>query len=331
MAQQRIIWTVLPHGRYEDGTFAGRLRVSIVASPRLTPEAADQQTLHSFPEWVRWPDTLKNVKFRLHIGAAVVDLQPTSQPDADLWSRFFNDTTPVAGFVFKNMSQVNLRSFAVRNVLGLLRTHYAGLAVQSAGTHPTLLPWKNAHPNLKGMLTDAGTRTQIVNLGDRQIELPLPGFNRFFDQDNPEGLDRRLGDLVFGPKSRIRSTPNGVGVDAQGNPVAGKAFPVRALPPDWTNPSGAGPTAPTMWQFTTRCEYPLYQASRFYRRRPLTKARADELNAQGQLRRPQLVNVPPPPPAPDYDFHQSVASFADYSGLLRALGLVIDCVLPVNS
>jgi hypothetical protein len=331
MAQQRIIWTVLPHGRYTDGDHAGQLRVSIVASPRLTPEAADQQTLQSFPEWVRWPDSLKNVRFRLRIGAAAVDLQPTSQADPDLWSRFFTGATPVAGFVFKNMAQVNLRSFAVRNVLGLLRTHYGGLAVQSAGTHPTLLPWKNAHPNLKGMLTDVGTRTQTINLGDRQIELPLPGFNRFFDQDNPEGLDRRLGDLVFGPKSRFRATAIGIGVDAQGNPVAGKAFPVRALPPDWSDPSGGGPAAPVMSQFSTAGEYTLYQANRFYRREPLTKARVDELNTQGQLRRAQLVNVPPPPPAPDYDFHQIVASFADYPALLRALGLVIDCALPANS
>jgi hypothetical protein len=331
MAQQRIIWTVLPHGRYESGPNAGQLRVSIVVSPRLTPEAADQQTLQSFPDWVRWPDTLKNVTFRLHIGSAVADLQPTSQSDPDLWSRFFDKTTPVAGFVFKDMSKVNLRSFAVRNVLGLLRTHYAGLAVQSADTHPTLLPWKNAQPNLKGMLTAAGTRTQLVNLGDRQIELPLPGFNRFFDQDNPEGLDRRLGDLVFGPKSRFVAAATGIGVDAQGNPIVGKTFPVRALPPDWSDPSGGGPGAPIMSQFSTAGEYTLYQANRFYRRDPLTRARANELNAQGQLRRPQLVNVPPPPPAPDYDFHQIVASFADYPALLRALGLVIDLPLPANS
>ena len=69
MAQQRIIWTVLPHGRYESGPNAGQLRVSIVVSPRLTPEAADQQTLQSFPDWVRWPDTLKNVTFRLREGS----------------------------------------------------------------------------------------------------------------------------------------------------------------------------------------------------------------------------------------------------------------------
>ena len=37
MAQQRIVWTVLPHGRFTDGDHAGQLRVSIVASPRLTP------------------------------------------------------------------------------------------------------------------------------------------------------------------------------------------------------------------------------------------------------------------------------------------------------
>ncbi|MGH9141931.1 MAG: hypothetical protein ACRD2I_12430, partial [Vicinamibacterales bacterium] len=235
MAQQRIIWTVLPHGRFEDGDYAGRLRVSIVASPRLTPQAADEQTLKAFPEWVQWPAALKGVKFRLHIGTQAVDLQPTSQADPDLWARFFNEGTAVAGFVFKNMAQVNLRSFAVRNLLGLMRTHYGALAVQSASTHPTLLPWKNAHPNLKGMLTDLGTRTQTVNLANQQIELPLPGFNRFFDQDNPEGLDRRLGDLVFGPKSRFHAAADGIGVDGQGNPVSGKTFPVRALPPDWSD------------------------------------------------------------------------------------------------
>ncbi|MGH9141727.1 MAG: hypothetical protein ACRD2I_11395, partial [Vicinamibacterales bacterium] len=78
-------------------------------------------------------------------------------------------------------------------------------------------------------------------------------------------------------------------------------------------------------------EYTLYQANRFYRREPLTKTKVDHLNAQGQLRRPQLVDVPPSPAAPDYDFHRIVAAFADYPALLRALGLVIDCALPVGS
>jgi hypothetical protein len=328
MAQQRIVWTVLPNGRGDDG----RLRVSIVASPRLTPEAPNEQVLKAFPEWLVWPKTLDGVKFGLRVnGGAPVGLEVTSKPDAALWSRLFHDDTPVAGFVFKDMTQANLRSFAVRNVLGLMRKHYGALAVQSAGTHPTLLPWKNAHPNLKGMLTDLGTRTQTISLGDHQIEVPLPGFDRFFDDRDNEGVERRLGDLVFGPKSRFRGQATGIGVDEQGNPQLGTAFPLRALPPDWSNPSGGGVGAAVMAQFTSAGEYTLYQANRFYRREPLTQARFDTLKAQQQLRRPQLVNVPPPPPAPDFDFHQIVASFGDYQGLLRALGLVIDCVLKSPS
>ena len=50
MAQQQIVWTVLPHGRVNEGPNAGRLRVSVVVSPRLTPQAADEQTLAAFPE-----------------------------------------------------------------------------------------------------------------------------------------------------------------------------------------------------------------------------------------------------------------------------------------
>lgn len=332
MPQQRIVWTVLPYGRVEDGAFAGRLRVSIVVSPRLTPLAASEQTLGAFPEWLNWPETLSHVTLGLRIGAApAIDLERISQADPSLWTRLFGSATPVAGFVFKNMALVNLRSFAVRNVLGLVRKHYGALAVQSASTHPTLLPWKNAHPGLKGMLTELGTRTQTINLGDRQIEVPLPGFDRFFDQDNPEGLERRLGDLVFGPRSRFQAAAAGIAVDAQGNPVSGPTFALRALPPDWIDPTGGGPSAPVMSQFSTAAEYTLYQANRFYRREPLTRKQMDQLAAQGQLRRPKLVNVPKPPPAPAYDFHRIVASFADYPSVLRALGLVIDCVLPADS
>src|SRR5262245_14753964 len=332
MAQQRIVWTVLPHGRVEEGEFKGRLRVSIVASPRLTPQSDAEQVLSAFPEWLEWSSTLDQVKFRLRINNnPPVDLERLSKVDAGLWERLFPDTTPVAGFEFKNMSLVNLRSFAVRNVLGLLRTYYGLLAVQSASSHPTLLPWKDAHPGLKGMLTDLGTRTQTFNFGDRQIEMPLPGFSRFFDDKNREGLEQRLGDLVFGPRSRFRTPSVGIDVDQAGNPVAGPDVAIRALPPDWIDPTGGGPSAPVMSQFSTAAEYTLYQANRFYRREPLTEAQFAQLKADKQLRRPKLVNVPPAPKPPDHDFHSTVASFADYPMVLRALGLVIDCALPPNS
>lgn len=315
MAKQAIIWTVLPWGRVE-----GRWRVSVVVSPRLTPEAANQQVLSAFPEWLDWPKTLEGVRFGLRVGAQTVGLRPVTQPDSALWTSLFLADTPVAGFVFKDMSKVNLRSFPVRNVLGMLRKHYGSLAVQSAGTHPTLLPWKDAHPGLKGMLTDLGTRTQKIPLADRQIEVPLPGFDRLFDDANREGLEQRLRQMVFGPKSNYRAPTAGIGADEAGQPVQGPQFPIRVLPPDWSNPADGGPDAPLMSQFASAGEYTLYQANRFYRREPPS---AQQL----AMRRPDLANVPAPPKAPDYDFHRILASYADYPALLRALGLVIDCVL----
>ena len=167
----------------------------------------------------------------------------------------------------------------MRSVLALVRQYYGNLAVQSSSTHPTLLPWKDAHPGLKGMLTDLGTRTQQINLGSGSIQVPVPGFNRFFDDDNKEGIDARLRALVFGSKSRNRGTSTGAGVDPQGNPTQGAAFPLRVLPTEWTDPASAGTNAPIMSQFTTAAEYTLYQADRFYRRVPLTQEKIDKLNA----------------------------------------------------
>ncbi|HEY4307488.1 MAG TPA: hypothetical protein VGM82_23645 [Gemmatimonadaceae bacterium] len=327
MAQQRIIWTVLPNGRGPDG----RLRVSITVSPRLTPQTSSEQVLKAFTEWRDWPSTLAQAKFRLRVGAQAIDLTPSSKPDSRVWSRLFHDDTPVAGFVFKNMAQVNLRSYSVRSVLALVRQYYGNLAVQSSSTHPTLLPWKDAHPGLKGMLTDLGTRTQSINFGSTSIQVPVPGFNRFFDDDNKQGVEAQLGTLVFGPKSRNRGTSTGTAIDGQGNPTQGAAFPLRVLPTEWVDPVNAGTNAPIMSQFTTSAEYTLYQADRFYRRVPLTQEKIDKLKASEQLRRPKLVDVPPTPAAPDFDFHRIVASFSDYSGLLRALGLVIDFTLPAGS
>src|SRR5215216_3929479 len=137
MATQKIVWTVLPHGRVEEGPLAGRLRVSVVVSPRLTPQTAGEQTLTSFADWRNWPKTLDAIAFKLRVGSNTVALEPIAKTDPELWDRLLPGHTPVAGFVFKDMSQVNLRSFPVRNVLGLLREHYGKLAVQSGSTHPT--------------------------------------------------------------------------------------------------------------------------------------------------------------------------------------------------
>ncbi|RAP40150.1 hypothetical protein BYZ73_16555 [Rhodovulum viride] len=321
MAEQFLVWTVLPYGRVADGgEHDGKWRVSLVVSPRLTPQAPDEQVLKAYEPWLDWPATLERANFRGRIGSTLVRLTPVSKPDSALWKRFFTEETPVAGFVYTDMSRVNLRSYAVRNVLAFARRHYGRLAAQSGDEHPVLLPWKDADPALKGMLGDLGTRTQIINFGDRSVEVPLPGFSRFFGDDIDKILDRS----VFSDHSVFSMAVPGPGVEGEtGTPDAAESRPRRALPPDWVPPAAAGAAAGVMGQFTSADEYTFYQADRFYRR-----TRASDL--EKLKRRPDFKDVTPPPPAPEYDFHRIVASYADYGDLKRGLGLVIDCVLDTG-
>ena len=320
MADQRLMWTALPDGRDENGA----LRVSVVVSPRLTPQAPDEQVLEAFPEFLDWPATLQGACFALATGVQDFEMTLTSKPDSTLWSKLFSGETPVAGFVYPDFSKANWRSFPVRNVLGTVRRHYAQIAATGGGDHPTLLPWKEADPALRDMLEDLGTRTHVINLGDRQIELPLPGFDRFYGEENP--VDPVLNRIVFGRKSVYTTDEPG--------PVTGKtpgglperiSVETRAMPPDWYNPRPGGPGTPLvnrpdavlMDQFASAEEYSLYQADRFYRR---TRATEDEK----KMRVPSYQNIPEGPKAPDFDFHRIIASYGDYGHLLRALGLVLD-------
>jgi hypothetical protein len=318
MTQQTQLWTALPNGRVEDGADAGRLRISIVVSPRLTPQAPKEQVLKAFRDWRNWPKTLDGIKLVLRIDGQRVELQPLNAADPALWERLLPADTPVAGFVFKDMSQVNLRSYSVPGVLGLVRQHYGRLAVQATNSHPTLLPWKDAHPDLKGMLTDLGTRSQFIGLADRKLEVLLPGFGRFHDNDAREPIEQALRDGVFGNDSPYTAPVPPI----DGGPKAANNVRLHVLPQNWQDPSR--PDAWLMAHFSSQAEYTLYQADRFYRRQPLTPA-------QQAQRRPDRQGVPAAPSAPQLDFHQITASYSDYPLLLRRLGLVIDCLLPLDN
>lgn len=319
MAQQHILWTALPHGYAESGRGSGPLRLSIVVSPRLTPQTAAEQRLGApgFADFHNWPKTLSGLQLGVRIGNQTVPVKLISQPDPKLWETLLGSDTPVNGFEFQDMSRVNLRSFPVRHVLGFLREHYGNLAQQSATTHPTLLPWRQAHPGLKTMLGELGTRTHVTNFGSGQVETPLPGFDRFFGRQNEEAIEALLDRQVFSEQGKYQTSV--VGLDGQTDPK--KKFAVRVLPSDWQDPALGRPDAAVMSQFRSQAEYSFYQANRFYRRRPATEA-------EQRMRRPNFQGVPPAPKPPEYDFHRIIASYADTPQVLRALGLIIDVVLP---
>ena len=303
MAQEKIVWTVLPYGRVTEGELAGRLRCSIVVSPQLTPASAAENALSAFPHFLDWPARLAQASFALTAGPATLPLTRLGKVDKDPWSQIFHADTPVTDFAFTDMSAVNLRSYSVRNVLRFIKTSYGQLAATSGNQLPTLLPYPGGTPALRDMLVGLGTAPERDRGG---------GFDRLLGG----GVEKLLGATVFGPHGQA-VTGAVVGID--GKPLA-RPQPLRALPPD----RGALP-ASVAGQFRTAAEYDFYQANRFYGRpeNALTPERRPKFEAS-----PQAGRVKPALVEPALDFHRIIAAFADLPGLMRLLGLVIDVALP---
>ncbi|MDR7269337.1 hypothetical protein J2X20_001966 [Pelomonas saccharophila] len=334
MAKQTLLWTVLPNGQR-----GGRWCVSVVISPRLEPASTAERLLGhaAWGAWADWPATVAGLKLELQLPNGTVPLQPfiaspQLKPDSALWKQLFPADLPVAPFTFVDISAKNLRSFPVRSVLGLLRQHYTHLAQTAGdGDHPLLLPWRQADPALKGLLSDLGTRTQKLNFGERSIEVPLPGFGRFHAVNGgSRAHDRNVDRGVFTADSCIPAPAR-----LPGQKGGTTTFRLRALPPVWEDPAqirnGTIVTAPAdkekraqlMEQFSGPGEYALWQSDRFYNRRVPTLD-------QQKMRRPGFTGVEAAPAEPDYDFHQRIASYGDHPHLMRRLGLVIDFVLEKN-
>ena len=207
MAKSQIIWTILPYG------IKDRLqRVSVVVSPRLTPKGQEERNLGAFPEFLNWPEAIGNAAFSAEVAGNLTPLKLMSDPDAKLWEKLFNKETLVDGFVFRDMSNIKLRSYPIRSVLSYLKEYYSKLAVASPSDLPQLLPWADAQSDLKEMLVEAGTRAPEKPWH----EPPPPGFDRFFDESfiEPPGYDSSVFrtkteyDLYLADRFYRRSKPS---------------------------------------------------------------------------------------------------------------------------
>ena len=297
MARSQILWTILPYGVIDSGAYKNKRRVSVVVSPRLTPESPEEETLMSFEEFVNWPDTVLNgVKFSAIIADKMIPMELISKPDRELWFKLFPKLTFVERFQYMDMGEVNLLSYPVRSILASLKEHYSRLAVESPSDLPQLLPWDRERNALKDMLEDVGTRVEKVDM--------LPGFDRFFDEDF-EQPPFKMKMEVPAPDAEDTELPKMNGMELQ------------VMNPDWKEQEG---------RFRSAFEYDLYQADRFYRRfRPSKK---DFKEGRLNYRRPLYKEVSEEPEeAPELDFHRIIASLSNYPELMRRLGLVLDFVL----
>lgn len=298
MSEHAIVWTVLPNGWVEhEGQ--RRPRISVFVAPRLTPKSAKEQQLDAFPDWLHWPKTLASLKFGLSLGGgAALPLTPVSAVDAALWPQLFPPKTPVSGWTFTDMAKVRWHSFPTRTVAETLRHHYGRTAATEVSEHPRLLP---------GEATSGALRDLLLDLGLFRDAGLRPGKDPGFERTTGPEFERQV------------ERAKGLGVtvlDAKGGK---REVTVQALPPRLAD-------APASLQglFRSDTEYAFYQADRFYRRRTPSAA-------EKALRRPDFKNIPASPKAPGLDFHGIVAALGDHPALLRALGLVLDFVLPAKN
>src|SRR5262245_32537675 len=158
MAKQTILWTVLPNGvRVMGGTT--QLRVCILVSPRLDPQAGQNRIDPTFPDFFDWPATVGGLTFAVEIngGPTIAAKREPPPQTADLWGKLFRKgAVSVAPFAFKNLALRALRSFPTRSIVGYLGTLYRDLGTTAAAALPELPFAPGAHPTLVDLATQLG-------------------------------------------------------------------------------------------------------------------------------------------------------------------------------
>lgn len=145
MAQQSLVWTALPNGYSADG----RLRLSVLLSPRLYPDL-DSQRLGSFGEWIDWPTTLRQAQFAVSCNDKTVTVagDGTGSPnvlddrlgvaDSAAWAALFTRTLFVRPYEFDDFSGRAVISFDASAVSELVQSLYTDLAARADDNMPLI-------------------------------------------------------------------------------------------------------------------------------------------------------------------------------------------------
>ncbi len=131
MARQSLMWTALPNGYSADGT---SLRVSVLLSPRLEPQAQPNALSSFFPDWEDWPATLRTATFTMAMssGGSVsipltqttgpnrVDITNSAAPESAVWKALFSGSLFVRPYEFQDLSANPVLSY---DTVALVATH----------------------------------------------------------------------------------------------------------------------------------------------------------------------------------------------------------------
>lgn len=131
MRSQRIVWTALPVGLTADGK---RLRLSALASPRLTSDADD--VLGSWPDLLAWPARAAAARLVVRFAGGEAEATLVSRPDPDAWARMVTAGTPVRGHGFEDRRGTAVLAYPAAAVEADLAAVYGELAGAADGELP---------------------------------------------------------------------------------------------------------------------------------------------------------------------------------------------------
>ena len=147
MARQSLMWTALPNGYSADGT---SLRLSVLLSPRLEPQAQPNALSSFFPDWEDWPATLSTATFTIAMssGGSVsipltqttgpnrVDITTYGAPESAIWKALCSGSLFVRPYEYKDLSSNPVLSFDTLALAGTIRGLYRRLAASATGDMP---------------------------------------------------------------------------------------------------------------------------------------------------------------------------------------------------
>ena len=154
---QRLIWTALPRGRFEDGSY----HVVAFISPQLSTSdgssVAPDATLADFPDFVSWPETLAAIEHNVVFTVNGVTYGNSDFPlpvevvtprgvDAKMWRALFPPTTLVHSFkpVDPAIANAPVESAPASQLRNFAKNLYKSVVTSSPTEHPPVAGLSNA-------------------------------------------------------------------------------------------------------------------------------------------------------------------------------------------
>ncbi len=191
MARQSFIWTALPNG-YTSTPTGNALRLSVLLSPRLDPEAAGGgpgQLSAFFPDWQDWPTTLAAARVDVSFGGTTMAIPLSGAagpnrvdtrlgvPQSAVWAGLFSATTPVRAFRFVDHAQARVLSYDTAAMLATIERLYRDLA-RTTGDELPHLPDFAQMPSWRGFIAAVDELDRSTVDQDSGLRDPRRHFDR---------------------------------------------------------------------------------------------------------------------------------------------------------